>query len=130
MSSIQDVRTEIAGLLTGLGADTYDYLPGAAQLPAIVAGLPDRLDPYISSMYWLIDLPVYVVTRSAEPLAGETSLLDLIASTVAVLKNNRTGNTFSTLRVVDVTSLDPIQIGTIDAHSAQINVSVMVSTPS
>ena len=69
------------------------------------------------------------MTRSAEPLAGETSLLDLVVTVVATLKENRSGTSFSSLRVVDITNLDPIEIGTIDAHSAQINVSVMVPTP-
>lgn len=129
MASIQAIRTEIAGLLDGLGAQTYDYLPGSAQLPALVVGLPDTLDPYVSNSYWLVDLPVYVVTRSAEPLSGETSLLDLVVTVVATLKANRTGVSYSSLRVVDITNLDPIEIGTVDAHSAQVNVSVMVPTP-
>jgi|TARA_R110000744_G_scaffold13600_3_gene39446 hypothetical protein len=128
MSSIQAVRTELSTFLSTLG-QVYDYLPGSAQLPALVIGLPARVDHSVTTGYWRLDIPVYVITRSAEPLAGETELLDLVVDAVALLKANRTGTTFSTLKVVDTTDLYPITVGAIEAGSAQVNVELMIPVP-
>jgi hypothetical protein len=127
--TIQDVRSELSTLLDDLDAQSYDYLPGSAQLPAIVVGLPERIDHAATSGYWRIEIPVFAVTRSADPKAGETDLLDLVAQVVALLKSNTTGTTWASLKVVDTTDLYQITVGTIEAHSASINLSLMIPAP-
>lgn len=129
MGTIQDTRAEIATALEGLGAQTYAYIPGAAQLPGIVVGLPDRVNPTLTTGFWQLELPVFIVSRSASPLDGETTLLELMAATVQRLKETRSGTAFSTLRVVDVSELFEITVGTIEAHSCSVNLSVMLPSP-
>jgi len=128
MSTLQEVRSELATLLATLG-QSYDYLPGSAQLPATVVGLPERIEHSVTSGYWRVELPVYVVTRSAAPLAGETALLDLVVQVVALLKANSQGTSWASLKVVDTTDLYPITVGTVEAQSASINVALMIPSP-
>lgn len=129
MGAIQTARTELASLFAALDVSVYDYLPGSADLPAVVIGLPERIQHSVTIGYWRIDLPIYVVTRSGDPLSGETDLLDLIVTVVAVLKANRSGTSFSTLKVVDTTDLYQLNVGTVDASSASINVEMMIPNP-
>tara|TARA_R110000787_G_scaffold9762_3_gene33850 strand:- start:61 stop:450 length:390 start_codon:yes stop_codon:yes gene_type:complete len=129
MSSIQEVRAELSTLLSAV-AQSYDYLPGSAQLPSVVVGLPDRIQHSITAYYWRLDLPVYCVTRSVVALDSETELLELVVQVVAALKGATTGTTYSSLKVVDTTDLYPITVGATEANSAQVNVEIMILTPS
>ena len=129
MSSIQEVRAELSTLLSAV-AQSYDYLPGSAQLPSVVVGLPDRIQHSITPSYWRLDLPVYCVTRSVVALDSETELLELVVQVVAALKGATTGTTYSSLKVVDTTDLYPITVGATEANSAQVNVEIMILTPS
>lgn len=126
--SVQAVRDEIADILSTV-AQTYSYLPGAAQIPSITVALPTRIDHTVTANYWRLDLPVVIVTRSADPHSGETALLELVTATVATLKANRTGDTFAALRVVESLDFFPITVGTIEAQSATVNIEVMIPTP-
>jgi hypothetical protein len=129
MSSIQEVRDELSTLLSAV-TQSYSYLPGSAQLPSVIIGLPDRIQHSITTSYWRLDLPVYCVTRSVVALDSETELLDLVVQVVAALKGATTGTTYSSLKVVDTTDLYPITVGAIEANSAQVNVEIMILTPS
>lgn len=129
MSSIQEVRAELSSLLSAV-TQSYDYLPGSAQLPSVVVGLPDRIQHSITAYYWRLDLPVYCVTRSVVALDSETELLELVVQVVAALKGATTGTTYSSLKVVDTTDLYPITVGATEANSAQVNVEIMILTPS
>jgi len=129
MSSIQEVRDELSTLLSAV-TQSYSYLPGSAQLPSVIIGLPDRIQHSITTSYWRLDLPVYCVTRSVVALDSETDLLDLVVQVVAALKGATTGTTYSSLKVVDTTDLYPITVGAIEANSAQVNVEIMILTPS
>ena len=131
MSTIQDVRDELETLLDPLDVQVYAFLPGAATLPAIVIGLPDRIVPAVSAAYWRLELPVYVVARSADPTAQETSLLETLVSAVDVLRDpdNRTGSSYVSLRVEDVTELFQITVGSVEAVSAQVNLELMIPNP-
>ena len=128
MGAIQEVRTELAELVSTL-AQSYDYLPGSAQLPSIVVGLPERIEHSVTSGYWRVEVPLFVVVRSVSPVDGETELLDLVVQVVALLKANSQGTAWASLKVVDTTDLYPITVGKIEAQSASINVAVMIPTP-
>lgn len=128
MSAVQDLRGELASLVrvADLGVDVYDYLPGAAQLPAVVIGLPDRTDPTRTTGFREVELPVYVLTRSIDPKAGEIALLDLVDQVVQILKGQQRGDYYSSLRVDSTSDYYQIAVGTIEADSAQINVAAMI----
>ena len=128
MGTVQDVRDEIATILSSV-AQTYSYLPGAAQIPSITVALPSRIDHTVTTNYWRLDIPVVIVTRSADPHSAETALLELVTAVVATLKANRSGTTFATLKVVETLDFFPITVGTIEAQSATVNVEVMINTP-
>lgn len=130
MSTIQDVRDELETLLAPTG-QVYAYLPGAAQLPATVIGLPDRIQPALTAAHWMLELPIYVVTRSARPESAESDLLEHLVSTIDILRDpaNKTGSTYQTLRVVDVTELYQITVGTVEAMSAQVNLEILIVNP-
>lgn len=125
--TIQDARTEIAGYLAGLGAQEYDYIPGAAQLPGIVVGLPSSIDPSLTSELMEVALPVFVVTRSADPAAGESSLLELVLAVEARLGEHRMGTAYRTLRVEDITDFFPVAVGDVEAQSATVRTSVILN---
>ena len=126
MSTIQSTRDELATVLAPLG-QVYSYLPGSAELPALVVGLPQRLNNSVSGAYWRVEIPIYVVVRSAVPAAAEAELLELVVAAVGLLEQNRTGTTYSSMRVVDTSDLYPITVGRIEAHSAQINTELMLT---
>lgn len=127
--TIQQVRSELSVALSTLGPETYDYLPGSANLPAIVVGLPDRIDHTVTRGYQRIELPVYVVAQSSTPVEGETAVLDLVAQVAASLKGLPTGTSYVSLRVRDTTEIYPIEIGSTEVHSAKINTEIMIQTP-
>lgn len=128
MNNISATRTEVAAILAPL-AQTYDYEPGSAELPAFVVGMPERTEFYISSAYTRIELPVFVVCRSADPDAAEVSLLDLCFAGVDALRAVKSGTAFSSMRVADGERLGYIPIGRTEAVAYQINLDIMVNPP-
>lgn len=124
MSRIQTVRDDLAAALALADLNAYSTTPPASELPAIVVGLPETVDPTITVGYWQIELPVYVVVSDNDTADAEHELLDIIEDLVPALKAV-VGTTFRACRVVDIDSFFNVTVGTASALSASVNVSIM-----
>lgn len=123
------IRSELGDLAADAGWNVYDNTPGSATLPAVVVGLPERVEPGPTVGYWTAQFPVYVLTRSADPAAGERSLLERAVELAAVYRNTPPGTAYRTARFLEIRDFYDVTVGNTEANAATIVVEVLAPAP-
>ncbi|HWL44538.1 MAG TPA: hypothetical protein VNQ73_16480 [Ilumatobacter sp.] len=116
-------RSELAGLAPA-GFTGYDHLPGVAQLPAWVVGLPQRITAESARLFRVL-LPVFVIVGNPYTPEGEAQLLAGVASAADLL--GLAGSTFKAATWADIDSFRPITIGQTEHIGAVVNLEVLIS---
>ncbi len=129
--NIQAIRTELAGVTIDAGEHVsvtpYDHMPGVAQLPALVVGMPDRISPMSGlAGYYEIELPLVVCVPNPYTVEAEAQLMEL-ALTVANHFRGKRGTAFSTCTFVDIDQVLPVTVGKVEALSAQVHLIILAN---
>lgn len=124
--TIQEARVELAELISAeTPATGYSSVPGAADMPAVIVGLPRRYVPVYTNGLRLVELPLYVVTTSADPESMEEELLELLELLCPLLAGLK-GSTFLSCRIPDVDQFYDVTVGTTSAISGTANAELIL----
>jgi hypothetical protein len=124
--AVRDELAELPALAVALpGWERYSTIPGHASLPALVVGLPERIEP---GQMWACRLPVYVLTRSADPAAAETAILTAAMAAAEVYRAAGPGTTYRSCRVAELSEFVLLEVGTVEADAATVYLELLVPT--
>lgn len=123
MTTIQDIRTELAGMAPA-GYEGYAVLPSNANLPAIVVDLPESVTFDGSLRFATLNFKIIVVVGTSFGPEVETKLLN---DTIAFAKSLSGVNTnhIRSMMVNSVDSFYNVTIGSKEVLSSSINLSVL-----
>ena len=139
---LQAVRTELATLAIGglwddalwdgydfgTGWTVYDFMPGSANLPAVVIGLPETVAAQSSGL-WRVRLPVIVMTRSADPSAADTAIQRAAVGVTRLYRANPTGTAYRSCRVAEIADFFEITVGNAEASTATVWLELTTPAP-
>lgn len=122
---IQAVRSEIATFAPE-GVKGYDYLPGNAQLPTMVVGLPVSVTYDASFRLASVELPIVVAVSGQSGKDVESALLTQATDVAEALRGAR-GTSFHTSQVSGIRDFGVIEVGASQHLSATIYLTVLVN---
>lgn len=127
---VDAIREELAVEARTAGWNVYAFTPGAANLPAVVVGVPERIAP-LSGALWQITIPVYVLNRSADPAAAESRMLTKAIELAAMFKAPPAVSpvAYRSRRMVELTDFYDVTVGTTEANACTITVEVLATAP-
>jgi hypothetical protein len=132
VSSLDDLPEDLAALLDvelGDGVDVYSFIPGSANLPAVVVGRPDLIRPFVTGDLWTVELPLYVLQSSGDPIAERTSINNAVVELVSLIGENRTGPSWRAARVVEIREFFDVNVGTSAASACSVICEFMIPNP-
>lgn len=119
---VQAIRTALK-IQAPDGWTPYDHLPGAAMLPALVVGLPDRITLKTASLFEL-ELPLILVVATPYSPEGEGRLLTAAIEAAAAYKG-LTGDSFRSCTWTSIDRFVSVTVGRIAATAAHVNLTII-----
>lgn len=128
--SLGQVRTALAGAMSGLGFTTYAVLPGSPELPAAVVGFPSSIQ-YHQTLAGGAEytFPVTLIApwtdeESAQQLIDTAVSYGATGSVVSALES-ATGTYWDSLYVASASNFQPMTIG--EARAVAVDLTVVVT---
>lgn len=122
---IQAARAELAEHAPDT-VTAYDSITGAAQLPALVVGLPDTVEVATHGM-WRVELPVYVMVGRPNAQDSETLLLKLAVETAKAYKAAGGGTNYASVGFIRIDQIESVTVSrSTEALKASVNLSLLI----
>lgn len=122
---VQTVRAELAAVAPA-GWQGYAWLPGDADLPALVVALPDRITFDGSLRHNRLELSIMLLVPDRYEEQDEAKMLAAIAELVATYQTLE-GSWYGTCQVAAVDQFFSVTVGKTAALHARINLTVLVA---
>lgn len=122
---VQAARTALAALAPE-GLEGYNHFPGSAELPAMVVGLPERIEPQNGTFRHLrVTLPIYVAIQGNVGVEYEQQLMTHVSSVVSALKGATDGS-FKALEIPEIRDFGLMVVGSSEVLAATVLVSLLI----
>lgn len=123
--NVQAARTELAALAPE-GVKGYDYFPGSAELPAMVVGLPERIEFGRSMKQAEVTLPITVLVPGNAGVEAETNLMTKVVAVATAVRSASPTHLIAP-RITEIRDYGLRQIGSAQAFGAEVAVTFLLN---